>query len=178
MTSARRLGLTPVATHEVVEALASLLLADADGEPTAFRTFVEGGGGRLHVHDVDLRTGDDGRESDAEPFYALLWERAPGREEPEGDAGLVTVTVQLRVVADPDGRPHPHRELGHAHALAYEELQEADLGTRTVGSDSWRADTLVTRTGRPSPARRDRQGRLFSAAYYAVAVHAVPTPQP
>ena len=176
MTSAKRLGLTPVATHEVVEALASVLRGGED-DPTPFAEFLDDVDGALHIHRLPLRK-RDGREAAAAPLWALLWETAAARPEREGDAGLVTVRVQLQLNVDPDDHPAPERELGHAHALAYDVLQGADLGTVTAGSDSWAADTLVERSGRPTPARPDREGRLFSVAYFDVVVHAVPTPQP
>lgn len=178
MTSAKTLGLTPVATHEVVEALAALLWGP-DEAPTPFREFVEGGGGRLHTHRVPARAADpaDGREPAAAPFWALLWERRPNGDGPEeGYGGLVPVRVQLQVNVDPDGRPAPDRELGHAHALAYDLLHEADLGTVTAGSDAFAAAGLVLRDRPPTPAADDREGRRFSSALFAVPVHPVPTP--
>ena len=166
-------GVQPVESHEVVEALAEQLRGD---EP--FVHHIGGGSAtvgatRLHAHLVPLRA-TDGAEADAAPVWALLREMGTvgARSTTERPSGLVTVSLQLQISLDPDqlpGHVRPFDVLSYGHVLAWRALQGGLLDV-TDGSGRFQSTAQVTRTERPSPARLDDAGRLYSSAYFSASV--------
>ena len=169
-------GVQPVEPHEVVEALADRLrgsdrlsaivgLGDATAAP-----------GRVHAHNLPLRADGGDSEAASAPVWVLVAEFGDGR--PGGGAenppGLTGLTVQVQVNLDPrhpDVRD-PYATVGQAHVRAWEALQGALLDVAR-GRGRFVSTAQVSRTKRPSPARYDRDGRLYSSAYYVASVRPV-----
>ena len=165
-------GVQPVESHEVVEAVQRALAAS-----DAFRDHLRPAGA-LYAHRLPLRA-PDGTEAEAGALWAVLREmgQVGGRSAPESVSGLATVRLQLQVSVDPDATDEPDGVLGYAHVLAWRALQGLLMDVAD-GSGRFQSTAQVTRTERPSPARLDDAGRLYSSAYFAASVRPVAPAQP
>lgn len=167
-------GVQPVEPHEVVEAVAAALAADA-----GFAAYLGGGDAdlgreRLHVHRLPLR-GEDGREAAGAAMFCLVKERAAldGVRRRPSVTGRRAVEVHVRVEADPDAVPQADGRVSYAHVLAYGVLEGLALDV-TRGSGRFASVEPVRQTGEPgAPAQDSRpesDGRLYASALYTAHV--------